>query len=465
MVAVHLREKSDMSSAIQLEEKFGLQHAEMNREETSNNLFVAERKTTEIQDGNGPISPVSKTVDEAPKERTGKDVSKRKTNNSVQKDDVKRNEANKEEKNETRVISNALKKGTVPINKKESEDKMFKKNKLGTRENTKISKRESSLLDGIEERKRKSKTDKALEDNKIDHYSRTKKSHVTTTNQSSHKNKSEKTPKQKTAANNKTRKGSFTKTVYTERKREVINLKTKRESLRETRSSLLMLEDPILEESEDEGQETDDENTCTESVDDSPDFKAVTSVIISPRQDAGSIQALEKDTVTDPRNCTIMEALVCSEDDDEIERTSYKTNLFSPDFFSRDDVFLSDFDDIGDISLPKIEKKKKKKKKKTKKMKKLERKERQKRRRAKMMYDKIRGYADSIYESESLTISIKRERKIRLDKFIPDHTEKKEKKFKKKRIAAIIKVQKDILDDNELFSINPMFIESKPCNY
>lgn len=433
---MHLREKSDMSSAIQLEEKSGL-HAEMNREETSNNLFVAERKTTEIQDGNGPISPVSKTVDEAPKERTGKDLSKRKTNNSVQKDDVKRNEANKEKKNETRVTSNALKKGTVPSNKKESEDKMFKKNKLGTRENTKISKRELSLLDGIEERKRKSKTDKALEDNKIDHYSKTKESHVTKTNQSSHKKKYEKTPKQKAAANNKTRKGSFTKTVYTERKREVINLKTKRESLRETRSSLLMLEDPILEESEDEGQETDDENTCTESVDDSPDFKAVTSVIISPRQDAGSIQALEKDTVTDPRNCT-MEALVCSEDDDEIERTSYKTNLFSPDFFSRDDVFLSDFDDIGDISLPKIEKKKKKKK--TKKMKKLERKERQKRRRAKMMYDKIRGYADSIYESESLTISIKRKREIRLDKFIPDHTEKKKKKFTKKRIAAIIKV-------------------------
>lgn len=433
---MHLREKSDMSSAIQLEEKSGL-NAEMNREETSNNLFVAERKTTEIQDGNGPISPVSKTVDEAPKERTGKDLSKRKTNNSVQKDDVKRNEANKEKKNETRVTSNALKKGTVPSNKKESEDKMFKKNKLGTRENTKISKRELSLLDGIEERKRKSKTDKALEDNKIDHYSKTKESHVTKTNQSSHKKKSEKTPKQKAAANNKTRKGSFTKTVYTERKREVINLKTKRESLRETRSSLLMLEDPILEESEDEGQETDDENTCTESVDDSPDFKAVTSVIISPRQDAGSIQALEKDTVTDPRNCT-MEALVCSEDDDEIERTSYKTNLFSPDFFSRDDVFLSDFDDIGDISLPKIEKKKKKKK--TKKMKKLERKERQKRRRAKMMYDKIRGYADSIYESESLTISIKRKREIRLDKFIPDHTEKKKKKFTKKRIAAIIKV-------------------------
>lgn len=433
---MHLREKSDMSSAIQLEEKSGL-HAEMNREETSNNLFVAERKTTEIQDGNGPISPVSKTVDEAPKERTGKDLSKRKTNNSVQKDDVKRNEANKEKKNETRVTSNALKKGTVPSNKKESEDKMFKKNKLGTRENTKISKRELSLLDGIEERKRKSKTDKALEDNKIDHYSKTKESHVTKTNQSSHKKKSEKTPKQKAAANNKTRKGSFTKTVYTERKREVINLKTKRESLRETRSSLLMLEDPILEESEDEGQETDDENTCTESVDDSPDFKAVTSVIISPRQDAGSIQALEKDTVTDPRNCT-MEALVCSEDDDEIERTSYKTNLFSPDFFFRDDVFLSDFDDIGDISLPKIEKKKKKKK--TKKMKKLERKERQKRRRAKMMYDKIRGYADSIYESESLTISIKRKREIRLDKFIPDHTEKKKKKFTKKRIAAIIKV-------------------------
>lgn len=435
---MHLREKSDMSSAIQLEEKSGL-HAEMNREETSNNLFVAERKTTEIQDGNGPISPVSKTVDEAPKERTGKDLSKRKTNNSVQKDDVKRNEANKEKKNETRVTSNALKKGTVPSNKKESEDKMFKKNKLGTRENTKISKRELSLLDGIEERKRKSKTDKALEDNKIDHYSRTKESHVTKTNQSSHKKKSEKTPKQKSAANNKTRKGSFTKTVYTERKREVINLKTKRESLRETRSSLLMLEDPILEESEDEGQETDDENTCTESVDDPPDFKAVTSVIISPRQDAGSIQALEKDTVTDPRNGT-MGAPVCSEDDDEIERTSYKTNLFSPDFFSRDDVFLSDFDDIGDISLPKIEKKKKKKKKKTKKMKKLERKERQKRRRAKMMYDKIRGYADSIYESESLTISIKRKREIRLDKFIPDHTEKKKKKFTKKRIAAIIKV-------------------------
>lgn len=221
---MHLREKSDMSSAIQLEEKSGL-HAEMNREETSNNLFVAERKTTEIHDGNGPISPVSKTVDEAPKERTGKDLSKRKTNNSVQKDDVKRNEANKEKKNETRVTSNALKKGTVPSNKKESEDKMFKKNKLGTRENTKSSKRELSLL----ERKRKSKTDKALEDNKIDHYSRTKESHVTKTNQSSHKTKSEKTPKQKSAANNKTRKGSFTKTVYTERKREVINLKTKRE--------------------------------------------------------------------------------------------------------------------------------------------------------------------------------------------------------------------------------------------
>lgn len=440
MVAVHLREKFDISSAIQLEEKSGLQHAEMNREETSNNLFVAERKTTEIQDGNGPISPVSKIVDEAPKERTGKDLSKRKTNNSVQKDDVKRNEANKEEKNDTRVSSNALKKGTIPNNKKESEGKMFKKNKLGTRENTKISKRESSLSDGIEERKRKSKTDKAMEDNKIDHYSRTKESHVTKTNQSSHKNKSEKTPKQKTAANNKTRKGSFTKTVYTERKREVMNLKTKKESLRETRSSLLMLEDPILEESEEEEQETDDENTCTESVDDSPDFKAVTSVIISPRQDAGSIQPLEKDIVTDPRNGT-MGAPVCSEDDDEVERTSNKTNLFSPDFFSRDDVFLSDYDDTGDISLPKIEKKKKKKK--TKKMKKLERKERQKRRRAKMMYDKIRGYADSIYESESLTISIKRERKIRLDKFIPDHTEKKKKKFNKKRIAAVIKVQKD----------------------
>lgn len=223
-------------------------------------------------------------------------------------------------------------------------------------------------------------------------------------------------------------------------------MKTKRESLRETRSSLLMLEDPILEESEEEGQETDDENT--ESVYDSPDFKAVTSVIISPRQDAGSIQPLETDTVTDPRSGT-MGPPICSEDDDEVERTSYKTNLFSPDFFSRDDVFLSDFDDTGDISLPKIEKTKKKKKKKTKKMKKLERKERQKRRRAKMMYDKIRGYADSIYESESLTISIKRERKIRLDTFIPDRAEKRNKKFNKKRITAIIKVQKDIKEDNE----------------
>lgn len=82
-------------------------------------------------------------------------------------------------------------------------------------------------------------------------------------------------------------------------------------------------------------------------------------------------------------------------------------------------------------------------------MKKLERKERQKRRRAKMVYDKIRGYADSIYESESLTISIKRERKIRLDTFIPDRAEKRNKKFNKKRISEIIKVQKDIKDDNE----------------
>lgn len=35
-----------------------------------------------------------------------------------------------------------------------------------------------------------------------------------------------------------------------------------------------------------------------------------------------------------------------------------------------------------------------------------------------MMYDKIRGYVDLIYESESLIIFIKRERKIRFDSYV-----------------------------------------------
>lgn len=65
------------------------------------------------------------------------------------------------------------------------------------------------------------------------------------------------------------------------------------------------------------------------------------------------------------------------------------------------------------------------------------------------MYDKIRGYVDLIYESESLIIFIKRERKIRFDMFIFDCVEKRNKKFNKKRIFKIIKVQKDIKDDNE----------------
>lgn len=66
-----------------------------------------------------------------------------------------------------------------------------------------------------------------------------------------------------------------------------------------------------------------------------------------------------------------------------------------------------------------------------------------------MMYDKIRGYVDLIYESESLIIFIKRERKIRFDMFIFDCVEKRNKKFNKKRIVVIIKVQKDIKEDNE----------------
>lgn len=66
-----------------------------------------------------------------------------------------------------------------------------------------------------------------------------------------------------------------------------------------------------------------------------------------------------------------------------------------------------------------------------------------------MMYDKIRGYVDLIYESESLIIFIKRERKIRFDMFIFDCVEKRNKKFNKKRIIVIIKVQKDIKEDNE----------------
>lgn len=66
-----------------------------------------------------------------------------------------------------------------------------------------------------------------------------------------------------------------------------------------------------------------------------------------------------------------------------------------------------------------------------------------------MMYDKIRGYVDLIYESESLIIFIKRERKIRFDMFIFDCVEKRNKKFNKKRIIVIIKVQKDIREDNE----------------
>lgn len=66
-----------------------------------------------------------------------------------------------------------------------------------------------------------------------------------------------------------------------------------------------------------------------------------------------------------------------------------------------------------------------------------------------MMYDKIRGYVDLIYESESLIIFIKRERKIRFDMFKFDCVEKRNKKFNKKRIVVIIKVQKDIKEDNE----------------
>lgn len=66
-----------------------------------------------------------------------------------------------------------------------------------------------------------------------------------------------------------------------------------------------------------------------------------------------------------------------------------------------------------------------------------------------MMYDKIRGYVDLIYESECLIIFIKRERKIRFDMFIFDCVEKRNKKFNKKRIVVIIKVQKDIKVDNE----------------
>lgn len=65
------------------------------------------------------------------------------------------------------------------------------------------------------------------------------------------------------------------------------------------------------------------------------------------------------------------------------------------------------------------------------------------------MYDKIRGYVDLIYESESLIIFIKRERKIRFDMFIFDCVEKRNKKFNKKRIIVVIKVQKDIKEDNK----------------
>lgn len=78
--------------------------------------------------------------------------------------------------------------------------------------------------------------------------------------------------------NNKKRKGLFIKIVYIECKREVINMKMKRESFCEMRLSFLMLEDLILEELEEEGQEIDDENI--ESGYDFFDFKVVISVII-----------------------------------------------------------------------------------------------------------------------------------------------------------------------------------------
>lgn len=242
--------------------------------------------------------------------------------------------------------------------------------------------------------------------------------------------------KRKTTTHHKSQKDRSTKTVYRERQSKEIRLRIRRESRRETGSSLIVLDDPILEESEESLDDTSGE------IFDSPDLKPVTSVIVSPRQEeVNQPRDLNPQTFKDPRNggesCNVEE-----EEEVEEDRCSYKTNFFSPDLFNRDgdeEVFYSDFEPElrNDDFNTEI---KKKKKKKSKKMKKLAKKERAKRRRAELLYQKIRGYADSIYEHESLTISIKSERKIKLDRYIPERVGNKRYRMNKRKLASTIKV-------------------------
>ena len=239
--------------------------------------------------------------------------------------------------------------------------------------------------------------------------------------------------KRKATTHHKSQKDRSTKTVYRERQSKEIRLRIRRESRRETGSSLIVLDDPILEESEESIDDTSDKIFY------SPDLQPVTSVIVSSRQDEiNQPRDLNPQTVKDPRNggesCNVEE---------EEDRSSYKTNFFSPDLFSRDgdeEVFYSDFEPELRTDDFNTEIKKKKKKKKSKKMKKLEKKERAKRRRAELLYQKIRGYADSIYEHESLTISIKSERKIKLDRYIPERVGNKRYRMNKRKLASTIKV-------------------------
>lgn len=306
--------------------------------------------------------------------------------------------------------------------RKKTEDKNAQKNKhISNEKNLKEKKNEPAATQSIpkekENNKRNSLTDNILKDKALGQGKKERRRSLFT--ESTRKDTIRELPNKIVTTLRKKRQRKIKDAVYTESLSEEIKLKMRKES-RDTRSSLLMLEEPIMEESEEE----DDVGKMRSSS----ELKPITSVIITPRLERGFSH--NPFNMSDPRNGGIST-------DSEDDRHSINTDFYTPDLNSRDDVF-SDFEDELDTSNLKPLKKKKKK---TKKMKRLEKKQRAKKRKARLLYEKIRGFCDSLYDSESLTISIKRERKLKLDTYLPDRQETRKYRIKRRKLALLIKVQ------------------------
>ncbi|XP_061187620.1 uncharacterized protein LOC133195708 [Saccostrea echinata] len=110
----------------------------------------------------------------------------------------------------------------------------------------------------------------------------------------------------------------------------------KKDSFRESRTSFALLEDTIMEESEDSSEEREGDDTLEETRSENDDeamrgssqFRPVQSVIITPRQQDGISHTPYK--ISDPRNANLSS-------DYEDDRISLKTDFYSPDLYSRDD--------------------------------------------------------------------------------------------------------------------------------